>query len=485
MSQKFGPASLKQAQFLASTADITIFGGAAGSGKSYLGYMSFLPYITDPKFRGMIIRRTTPMLTKPGAVWDTAFGMYKDVCPTVRTLQKSLKFVFPSGAEVQLGHMEYEKDKFSYQGSQLGLTLCDEIQQFEESQIVYLFSRMRTEANMKPRFLGTCNPEYDSFLRKWLQGAGYLDENNYGIPHEHMSGVIKYFIRQGNDMIWRDTAEDLMSEFGEDCGPMSFCFIAARCTDNPVLLKRDPTYLSKLKNLPRIERMRLLEGAWLVREQAAGYFKREWVTVVSHNDLPMFNKLVRAYDLAGSIPSEAYPDPDWTAGVLMGLDHSGNVYILDVARYRQRSAKVLENIIEQARKDTIEWGDHLVIIPEDAGAAGKTAADNMIGAINSAGYLVKKNKMSNVKGRKLKSFQPFAIASENRMVYCVQADWNESWFYELETFDPSTRGGHDDQVDATGDAYNSVIDTNYAVAVPLPTINAPTMISGMSSLNYF
>lgn len=28
MAQKLGPASLKQAQFLASTADITIFGGA-------------------------------------------------------------------------------------------------------------------------------------------------------------------------------------------------------------------------------------------------------------------------------------------------------------------------------------------------------------------------------------------------------------------------------------------------------------------------
>jgi len=224
----------------------------AGSGKSYLGYMSFLPYIDDPKFRGMIVRRTTPMLTKPGAVWDTASGMYKDVCPKVRTLQKSLKFVFPSGAEVQLGHMEYEQDKYSYQGSQLGLCLCDEIQQFEESQIVYLFSRLRTEANMRPRFLGTCNPEYDSFLRKWLQDAGYLDVNNFGIPFEHMSGVVKYFIRQGNDMIWRDTEEELLEEFGEDCGPMSFCFISATCRDNPVLLKRDPTYLSKLKNLPRI-----------------------------------------------------------------------------------------------------------------------------------------------------------------------------------------------------------------------------------------
>lgn len=344
---------------------------------------------------------------------------------------------------------------------------------------------MRTEANMQPRFLGTCNPEYDSFLRKWLQDAGYLDENNFGIPHEHMSGVTKYFIRQNNDMIWRDTKQELLEEFGQDCGPMSFCFISATCRDNPVLLERDPTYLSKLKNLPRIERMRLLEGAWLVREQAAGFFKREWVSIVNHHDLPNFNKIVRAYDLAGSVPSEAYPDPDWTAGVLMGVDYSGNSYVLDVTRYRQRSAKVLENIIEQAKRDTEEWGDHLIVIPEDAGAAGKTAADNMVGSINAAGFLVKKNKMSNVKGRKLKAFQPFAITSENRMVYCLAGDWNDSWFLELETFDPGTRGGHDDQVDATADAYNALIDSNNVVAIQMPTINAPTMISGLNKISYF
>jgi hypothetical protein len=69
--------------------------------------MSFLPYINDPKLRGMVIRRTIPMLTKPGAVSDSMYGMYKDVCPKVKYLSKAMKFTFPSGAEVQLGGMEY------------------------------------------------------------------------------------------------------------------------------------------------------------------------------------------------------------------------------------------------------------------------------------------------------------------------------------------------------------------------------------------
>lgn len=446
----------------------------AGSGKSYLGYMSFLPYINDPKLRGMVIRRTIPMLTKPGAVADSMYGMYKDVCPKVKYLSKAMKFVFPSGAEVQMGGMEYEKDKYNYQGSQLGIVLIDEGQQLLESQVVYLISRMRTDADMKPKMLITCNPDTNSYLRHWLQGAGYLDENNYGVPHEHMSNVEKYFIRQGNDMIWRDTREELFEEFGKDCGPMSFRFISATCEDNPVLLQRDASYLSKLKNLPRIEMMRLLKGAWLVNEESSGFFKREWVTTITMNDIPELVKIVRAYDLAGSLPSEKYPDPDWTVGTLMGQDSVGNIYVLDMCRYRQRAAVVLDNIINQGHEDVKDWGDVHLVIPEDAGAAGKQACDQMLGALMKEGLNVKRNKMSNVKNRKLKSFEPFCVAAENKMVYMLKADWNETWLHELEVFDPSDRSNHDDIVDSTADAFNFIATKKIHKAPTMPRFNAPT-----------
>jgi len=37
-----GPKSKKQYDFMHSEADITVFGGAAGAGKSYLGVMDFI-----------------------------------------------------------------------------------------------------------------------------------------------------------------------------------------------------------------------------------------------------------------------------------------------------------------------------------------------------------------------------------------------------------------------------------------------------------
>lgn len=333
---------------------------------------------------------------------------------------------------------------------------------------------------MKPQMKITCNPEYNCYLRKWLQQAGYLDEKNHGIPLKEMDGKTKWFVRQGNDMIWGDTREELVELYGEDSGIMSFCFISATCEDNPILLKHQPSYLNNLRSLPRIERMRLLDGAWLVQEQAAGHYKREWTHPIIVSDIPPLVKIVRAYDTAGSLPSEKYPNPDWTVGILMGMDSIGNIYILDMVRYRDRYAGVVDRMIQTGLKDQDEWGDVVTYIPLDPSAAGKAAADQMAGALMKAGVTVKKNKTANTKNRKLKAFEPFSVVAENGMVYVVKADWNETFHEELEVFDPNVRiaSVHDDIVDATADSFAMIKVSKVHRAVQLPEINAPTLLAG-------
>ena len=63
MDDVIGPKSQRQEDFLLSQADITVFGGAAGSGKSYVGLMTPLLFVDDPYFRGVIFRRTMPEIT--------------------------------------------------------------------------------------------------------------------------------------------------------------------------------------------------------------------------------------------------------------------------------------------------------------------------------------------------------------------------------------------------------------------------------------
>ena len=121
MSEKeiIGARSVKQHMFLTSDADVTCFGGAAGASKSYSGLMSFLPYIKIKTFRGVITRRTTPMLKGSGGLLDVASSLFSKVDPKVRWKSQESKFVFSSGAEIHLKHYEHLKNKDNWQGTQM------------------------------------------------------------------------------------------------------------------------------------------------------------------------------------------------------------------------------------------------------------------------------------------------------------------------------------------------------------------------------
>ncbi|MEK0311644.1 terminase family protein [Sweet potato little leaf phytoplasma] len=176
-----GPKSDKQEQFINSEAHVTVFGGAAGAGKSYLGVMDFLKYVHHPKFLGLITRRTTPQLKGPGGILYNATDLYRKVDPKVQWKDKDGYFQFSSGARIYLRHFETLAAKDNFQGSEVNLFLVDEAQQFEEAMVTYLMSRMRNPKcpEVMPHMKLTCNPDYNSFLRGWLEW--YLDPET-GIP---------------------------------------------------------------------------------------------------------------------------------------------------------------------------------------------------------------------------------------------------------------------------------------------------------------
>ena len=318
-----------------------------------------------------------------------------------------------------------------------------EAQQFEESQILYFISRMRTSAPMKPVMMMTANPDYNSYLRVWLEDAGYLDER--GLPRKDMDGVTRWFIRQGNKMIWAASAEELQETYGEECGPMSFVFYPANIHDNPVLMQRDKSYVYKLQNLPRVEMERLYLGSWYAKEESSGYFKREWCDKVSLYEQDIVS-YCRAWDIAGSLPSETLPNPDWTAGVLLAKTKQGRYIIVDAVRFRARFGEVMQKIIQVAKEDP---DGTQIILPQEPGQAGKAAGSMMIKELIEEGFYARmrpSNKSKTIR------FQPFAAASEANLIDYVDGKWNDLYFDELEQFDGS-RKNKDDQVDATSDAF--------------------------------
>ena len=126
--------------------DICFYGGQAGGGKTFAGLLHHLKYISDPLYRGMTLRRTTPMIMKSGAVWDEARELFKRVDPKGRLRIKDLKYVFTSGAEVSFNHFQRVDDEQDFQGAQISSCVMEELCQFEESQFDYIMSRLRTRA---------------------------------------------------------------------------------------------------------------------------------------------------------------------------------------------------------------------------------------------------------------------------------------------------------------------------------------------------
>src|SRR5688572_29009019 len=113
-----------QERFLASPADIAIYGGAAGSGKSFALLLEPLYHVPNSKFRGVIFRRTVPQARLPGGLWDTSGDIYP--LAGGASNETHLTWTFPSGAVVKLAGMELETNRFDFQGAQFAYVGWDE-----------------------------------------------------------------------------------------------------------------------------------------------------------------------------------------------------------------------------------------------------------------------------------------------------------------------------------------------------------------------
>lgn len=465
------PASKKQEMFLNSTADITLAGGAAGSGKTYTALLIALKYMQHPRATGVIFRRTSKMITSPGSIWHEAVNMYTSIYKTgMRIRHRENEIIFPNGAVLKFSHMQHESDKYAHKGGQYSLVIFDEATDFSEDMVVYLISRMRNAyVDYKPKLILMTNPDYNSFLRLWIQDF-YLDPLT-GIPKEELAGVKRWFFRQGNTMLWYNSLEaaEEVHGIGDESGIMSFTFIPANCRDNPPLLKAQPSYISNLMSLPRVERERLLDGSWFARPESSGLFKREWVSLVKYPN-GRAKQRVRAWDFAFSKPSEQYPNPDWTRGVLISKDSLHVYTVEDVTGIRDRVHVVEQLIFDTAERD----GPGVVIsIPQDPNAQAAAYAKDLQRRLAEKGFTCRLSRP--VKSKTIR-FAPFSSVAQAGFVHVVEGDWNKEFFDELEVFDDSGRY-KDDQVDCVSDCF-SVLNRDLA----LPSMQLSTVITNSSPM---
>jgi hypothetical protein len=69
------PQAGPQETFLSTKADIAIFGGSAGGGKTFALLLEGARNVGIPKFDGEIFRRTNTQIKNPGGLWDESFSL--------------------------------------------------------------------------------------------------------------------------------------------------------------------------------------------------------------------------------------------------------------------------------------------------------------------------------------------------------------------------------------------------------------------------
>lgn len=449
------PQAGPQTMFMASSADIVIYGGAAGGGKTYALLLEALRHKDVKNFGSVIFRKNYTQITAEGGLWDSSVKIFSQVPDAHQRKSPKLHWRFDSGAKLTFAHLDKDEDLQAWQGTEIAYLGFYELTHFSKHQFLYMLSRNRSTCGIKPYVRATCNPDSDKWVAQFI--SWWIDQES-GYPIKERSGVIRYMCVLNDVIYWGDTPQELEEKHGINSNECkSVTFIASRLEDNKILMQSDPSYLSNLKAMTEVDMERLLYGNWKIKAQAGRYFKRTQISIEGYllripDDILY---LCRAWDIAATSEDED-GNADYTAGVLIGKRKSGRFIIVDVINKQIKAGEVESLILMTAISDRKKYGyNYVVRIPQDPGAAGKIVAKQYLNSL--AGFNVKAETVS---GSKELRATPFAAQWQNGFVDVLVADWNEMYFNQLESFPESK---NDDMVDASSDAFNELTNDSFDI----------------------
>lgn len=422
--------------FSSTSADIAIAGGAAYAGKTFALCLEPFRHYTNPSFNAVFFRRTTKQIENPGGLWDEAQKLYPLVgADCVRGL---LEIRFVSGARMKMAHLEYDQTCYDWDGSQVPLFLFDQLEHFTRFQFFYMLSRNRDPSGtIRPYIRATCNPNADSWLAEFL--SWWINQDT-GYPIPERAGVLRWFTRDNDQIVWADTREELVERYGEEQKPRSVTFIPGTIYDNKIGMARDPNYIGNLKALQRVERERLLGGNWKIRPAAGLLFQSSWCPVIEA--APLDVDWVRYWDLAATKKTENN-DPDWTVALKLGRVRSTRRLILAHAkRMRDTPGKVKDAMLNIAKADGY---DVRIGFPQDPGQAGKAQVEDLVKHLSGFNISTPERET----GDKATRFGPFSAQCEAGNVDILRG-FNDESLIQLEGFPELS---HDDDADACSGAH--------------------------------
>ena len=206
----------------------TLFGGAAGGGKSHGQLLDALRFaVCYPGSRQLMLRRTMPELER--SLVPASLRLFPQTVASYKVSEHLWQFA--GGSTLEFGYCDAESDVTKYQSAEYDVLRFDELTHFTESQFTYLISRVRGANPFPKQVKSTTNP--GGVGHQWVK-ARYIDP----MP------------------------PDTQTDF--DGG--SRLFLPARLTDNPFLHRADAGYEKRLRLLSARDRRALLDGVWELDE---------------------------------------------------------------------------------------------------------------------------------------------------------------------------------------------------------------------------
>lgn len=476
---RIGPQPGPQMRFAACPADICVFGGEAGGGKSEALVLEPMKWSHVPGFEGAIFRRKTTDITGPGGLWSKALKYY---APTGAELVQSPTHVArwetptgpngAKGAKVHFRHLIHEWTVQELDGLELAYAAIDEGQYFTGAMIWYIWGRCRSACGVKPYMRISCNPDPDCFLRTFLDW--WIGPDGYPIPER--DGVIRWCTRIGDELEWFDTEAAALDRIDglqadpanagnpeiEHLTPISVTFIRSRLTDNPALLATDPGYGGRLAMQDADTRARKLGGNWNSRPKPGEMFDPAWFPIVESVPEADIAFKVRAYDKAATVPSERNPDPDWTRGALLYGLKNGNIVLADLVSCRKEPGGVDALIRSTAERDGPGVTQAFWI---DGGQSGKVdeqhTRDLLRGCACGPLDFLQETKSKLHYAKPWSAFADPVANHGQRRFALVRGPWNKEFFSEIVKF-PKPKGTvaatgiHDDIVDAVSRGWAAI-----------------------------
>lgn len=299
------PNPRQQEFFLADTRHIA-YGGARGGGKSWAMRRKFV--LLAFRYAGLqllLLRRTLPELTE-----NHVRPLLRELYGIAQYNQSQRVFQFPNGSRIKLGYCDMEKDVYQYQGQEYDVVGLEEATHFSEAQMQFLTTCNRSvRTDFSPRMYYTCNPG--------------------GIGH---TWVKRLFI----DRDYRN------AERAEE-----YTFIPAKITDNPILLTRNPQYVTTLQNLPEHLKKAHLDGNW---DALAGQYFCEFdrdIHVTAPFAIPPSWRRFRAMDWG-------YNDPCCVLWFAVAPDARLIVY-RELYERKMLSSEIAKRVTELSQGETIAY----------------------------------------------------------------------------------------------------------------------------------